>query len=163
MWLFDRRTLIIGLAVALAGCGFAPAYGPTGPAQKLLGQITMDAPATRDEQWLVQRLETRMGRTGQGRYELGYQLSFVEERMAVSADNITTRFNVVGSVTYALRDAESDAVLTTGSVNSFTGYSTTSSTVATLASERDARERLATLLADQIVTRLIAAAPGLAQ
>lgn len=161
MWLFDRRTLLITCVAALTGCGFTPAYGPSGPATKLLGQITPDAPATRDEQLLVQHLETRMGRSDHGNYSLGYQLSFVQERMAVTADNITTRFNIVGSVTYALRDAGTDAVLTTGKVNSFTGYSATSSTVATLASERDARERLATILGDQIITRLIAASPGL--
>ncbi|MBA85915.1 LPS assembly lipoprotein LptE [Thalassobius sp. S69A] len=163
MWLFNRRTLIIGLTVALTGCGFAPAYGPSGPATQLQSAIAVDAPDTRDEQLLVQRLETRLGRTAQERYQLGYQLTFVEERMAVSADNITTRFNIVGSAAYALRDADTGTVLTSGKVNSFTGYSTTSSTVATLASERDARERLAVILADQIVTRLIAASPGLAE
>ncbi|MDF1802553.1 LPS assembly lipoprotein LptE [Thalassovita sp.] len=152
---------MIAAVAALAGCGFAPAYGPAGPATKMLSNVTVDAPETRDEQVMVQQLETRMGRTGNGRYALGYKLSFLEERMAVSADNITTRFNIVGSVTYALRDTQTEAILTTGKVNSFTGYSTTSSTVATLASERDARERLSTLLADQIVTRLIAASPEL--
>ena len=161
MWLFDRRTLLILTAAALTGCGFAPAYGPSGPAAQLLDGVTVDAPKTRDEQLLVQELETRLGRTDQGRFELGYVLSFAEKRMAVTADNITTRFNLVGTVEYALRNPEDGTVLTKGSVSSFTGYSTTSSTVATLASERDARRRLATILADQIVTRLIAASPGL--
>ena len=161
MWLSNRRTFVIACAAALAGCGFAPAYGPAGPATKLLSRITVDAPETRDEQLMVQQLETRIGRTGNGRYALGYTLSFIEERMAVSADNITTRFNIVGSATYALRDADTDEILTTGKVNSFTGYSTTSSTVATLASEEDARERLSLILADKIVTRLIAVSPEL--
>lgn len=163
MWLSKRLTLTLICAAALAGCGFAPAYGPSGPASKLQSSIAVDAPDTRDEQLLVQRLETRLGRAAQERYQLGHDLTFVEERMAVSADNITTRFNIVGSVTYALRDAATGQVLTSGKVNSFTGYSTTSSTVATLASERDARERLATILADQIVTRLIAASPELSE
>lgn len=161
MWLSDRRTFLIAIAAALSGCGFTPAYGPSGPARKLLGQITVDAPENRDEQLLVQNLETRLGRTLTGRYELGYTLSFIEERMAVSGDNITSRFNIVGSIAYTLRDVATEKVLTSGKVNSFTGYSTTSSTVATLASERDARERLAVILSDQIVTRLIAASVGL--
>lgn len=163
MWLSKRLTLGLICAAALAGCGFAPAYGPSGAASKLQASIAVDAPDTRDEQLLVQRLETRLGRAAQERYQLGHDLTFVEERMAVSADNITTRFNIVGSVTYTLRDTVTGQILTSGKVNSFTGYSTTSSTVATLASERDARERLATILADQIVTRLIAASPDLTE
>ena len=75
----------------------------------------------------------------------------------------TVGYRVGGKVTYALRDLTSDEVLTTGTVNSFTGYSTTGSTVATLAAQRSAHERLAVILADQIVTRLIAHSPNLPQ
>ena len=48
-----------------------------------------------------------------------------------------------------------------GRVESFTSYSATGSTVATLAADTDAATRLRQILADQIATRLIAAAPGL--
>lgn len=163
MWLSKRQALTLICAAALSGCGFAPAYGPTGTADKLLSQITVDAPANRDQQLLAQELENRLGRTGAGRYQFHYDLSYDEARMAVSADNTTTRFNVVGTVAYALRDNDRQEILTTGKVSSFTGYSTTSSTVATLASERDARERLAVILADKIVAQLIAATPGMTQ
>ncbi|WP_319825330.1 LPS assembly lipoprotein LptE [Thalassovita sp.] len=163
MWLSKRKALLIIAAAALAGCGFAPAYGPQGAANGLLDSVTVDAPENRNEQWLVQRLESRLGRTDGGRYQLGYQMTYSSKRMAVTKDNTTSRFNIVGVVDYALRDGETGVVLTKGKVTSFTGYSTTSSTVATLASERDARERLAMILADQIVTRLTAAAPGLAK
>jgi LPS-assembly lipoprotein len=163
MWLSKRQALTLIFAAALSGCGFAPAYGPTGTADQLLSQITVDAPANRDQQLLVQELENRLGRTGAGRYQLDYDLNYDEARMAVSADNTTTRFNVVGTVAYALRDNDHQEILTTGKVSSFTGYSATSSTVATLASERDARERLAVILADKIVAQLIAATSGMTQ
>ncbi|WP_420568842.1 LPS assembly lipoprotein LptE [Thalassovita sp.] len=162
MWLSKRLALLI-CAAALTGCGFAPAYGPTGAASKLQSQITVDAPVDLDQQLLVQELENRLGRTASGRYQLGYQLTYEQARMAVSADNTTTRFNIVGTVEYTLRDGYSQQVLTQGNVSGFTGYSTTSSTVATLASEQDARKRLAVILADRIVTRLISAAPELAE
>ncbi|MGH1355843.1 MAG: LPS assembly lipoprotein LptE [Thalassovita sp.] len=163
MWLSKRLTLGLICAAALTGCGFAPAYGPSGAAGKLQSQIIVDAPTDRDQQLLVQELENRLGRTGMGRYALGYQLTYEQARMAVSADNTTTRFNIVGQADYTLRDSSSQQVLTQGKVTGFTGYSTTSSTVATLASEQDARERLAVMLADRIVTRLIAAAPGISE
>ena len=47
--------------------------------------------------------------------------------------------------------------MTSGTVNNFTAYSATGSTVATLAAERDALERLMVILGDQITTRLFAA------
>lgn len=165
MWLSDRRTFLTGLgglgALALGGCGFTPAYGPNGAANRLQGSVLVDAPVNRDDYLLVQQLEDRLGRGDNGRYALGYTYVVVEERMAITADNITTRFNLVGRVSYALRDRATDAVLIQGGANSFTGYSATGSTVATLAASRDARARLATLLADQMVTRLIATSAGL--
>ena len=53
------------------------------------------------------------------------------------------------------------AELLTGTVENFSGFSTSDSTVATRAARQDAEERLSIMLADQIVTRLIASAPGL--
>ena len=50
--------------------------------------------------------------------------------------------------------------MTSGTVQSFTSYSATGSTIATLAAQRDARARLMQILADQIAQRL-AAEPGL--
>ncbi|MYM55497.1 LPS assembly lipoprotein LptE [Thalassovita mangrovi] len=162
MWLSDRRHFLLTLgAAALTGCGFAPVYAPSGSGNALLGTIAVDAPETRDEQILVREIETRLGRPSVTRYQLGYTLDISEERMAISATNITTRFNLVGRAQFTLTDAGSGLVMTQGSVEQFTGYSATGTTVATLAAERDAHERLAKILADQIVTRLIAASPGL--
>ncbi|CUH64581.1 hypothetical protein TG4357_01369 [Thalassovita gelatinovora] len=164
MWLSDRRNFLsIMAAVALAGCGFAPVYGTGGPGNALLNSIAVAAPKTRDEQILVREIETRLGRSNDSRYTLSYTLTVQEERMAVSATNITTRFNLVGNADFILTDTASELVMTQGSVNQFTGYSATGTTVATLTAERDAHERLAKILADQIVTRLIAASPGLSQ
>lgn len=165
----DRRAVLRGLGglslglggLALGGCGFAPVYGPTGQASRLQGSILPDAPRSRDEYLLIQQIEDRLGRGADGPYALGYSYAISGARMAVTADNVTTRFNLVGRVDFTLRDRATDAVLLRDSVNSFTGYSTTGSTSATEAASRDARERLATLLADQMVTRLIAAAGGL--
>lgn len=163
MWLSDRRHFLLTLgAAALAGCGFAPVYGPNGSGHALLNAVALDTPETRDEQILVREIETRLGRASSPRYALGYTLDISEEKMAISATNITTRFNLVGRADYTLTETGSGVVMTKGSVSQFTGYSATGTTVATLAAERDARERLARILADQIVTRLIAASPGLA-
>jgi len=157
---FSRR-YVLGAAIALSGCGFTPAYGPAGGAQKLQGTVLVDAPTDRDTYLMTQSLEERLGRSQNAAYGLSYALTLNEERMAVTGNNITTRFNVVGKATYALRDLASGAVLTNGIVDSFTGYSADSTTVATLSAKGDARARVISILADQITNRLIAISPDL--
>jgi LPS-assembly lipoprotein len=160
MWLSKRAFLLSSLAV-LAGCGFTPAYGPQGGAGRLQGAVLVSAPETREGYMLVRQLEDRLGRASAPRFLLETDLDVDQERMAVTANNITTRFNLVGKVTFRLRDAATSALLAEGRVDSFTGYSATGSTVATRAARRDAQARLATILADQLVTRLLAIAPDL--
>ena len=77
----------------------------------------------------------------------------------MTSTNVTRRFEIVGSADYTLTGPDG-AVVTQGNVGGFTGYSTTGSTVATTAARTDAQDRLMVILADQIVTRLIAAAPA---
>jgi LPS-assembly lipoprotein len=43
MWLSDRRAFLLG-ALALAGCGFTPAYAPGGAGAALRGQVRADDP-----------------------------------------------------------------------------------------------------------------------
>ncbi len=157
MWWSDRRTLVFGLcALTLAGCGFAPVHGPQGAGGRLQSTVRVQAPDTRVEQLLIQRIEERLGRGS--RYELSYDLDIRRQEMAVDPNNVSTRFNVVGNVAYALRLPGADAPLIEGRTTGFTGYSTTDSTVATSAAERDAHARLATILADRMIAHLLAAA-----
>ena len=165
MWWSDRRNfLLAGLGAAgLAACGFTPAYGPGGSASRLQGTIQIEEPVDQDSYLLVRQLEHRLGRASNPRYGLSIALRVGQEGMAVSANNITSRFNVIGKATYVLRDLNDGKVLTSGTVNSFTGYSATGTPPATQTARRDAHERLMTILADQMTTRLIAASGQLPQ
>ncbi|MCE8007187.1 LPS assembly lipoprotein LptE [Aestuariivita sp.] len=156
MLLFDRRTLLI-LPLVLAACGFTPVYAPGGTAAALRGQVAVEAPGNPDDFLLVRELETRFGRGG-ARFGLAFDLNVGAEGLAVTRTGDVTRFNLVGKVDYVLTDLVTDQVVTQGSVNNFTGYSDTGSTVETLAAERDARTRLMRMLADQITTQLYAQA-----
>ena len=51
---FNRRSILI-LPLALAACGFAPVYGPNGPARGLQGKIRVADPA--DKNAVNQRLD----------------------------------------------------------------------------------------------------------
>lgn len=158
---FNRRFFLLGTATLVAGCGFTPAYGPNGAATALQGSIAVDEPDSRAGYLLTRALEDRLGRPSPARYGLACSITLNEDSAAISATNVATRFNLLGRVTYALRDLATGEVLTSGKVDSFTSYSASGSTVATQAAERDAEERLMTILADQLTTRLIAEAGAL--
>ncbi|MCB1334437.1 MAG: hypothetical protein KDK26_12485 [Roseivivax sp.] len=161
---FDRRTVLFGGAVltALSACGFTPAYAPDGAAQRLLGTIALAEPASRAEYLLAQRLEERLGRAAVPVWRLSTKLSINDQGLGTSTDGRTTRMQLRGSVALTLTGADGATVLT-DTIEGFVGYSTTGSTVATLAAARDAEERLMVILADQIVDRLVLAAADLPQ
>jgi len=167
MSLSDRRSVLRGLgllglgSLGLGACGFTPAFGPTGQASRLQDSILADTPRNRDDFLLIQQVESRLGRGPDGPYALGYTYSISGAPMAVTADNVTARINLVGRVDFVLRERLTDAILLRGAVDGFTGYSTTGSTSATEAASRDARTRLAVLLADQMIIRLVATAGNL--
>lgn len=155
MWLF-RRT-ILGLVLGLAACGFTPVYGPDGAGRTLQNQVVFAAPDERNAQLLMQQLEARLGRAQNESYSLEVALDLTQEGLAIDADGNTTRYNMLGVAAYTLTGAADGAVMASGTVRNFTGYSATGTTVATLASERDAEKRLMNILADMIAERLVGA------
>ncbi len=154
-----RRALLLGLAaLPLAGCNFQPVYGPGGSGALIRDRIRILDPETRIEFELVSRLEDRIGRGAD--YELSYELDTAQRDVAIDgADNID-RINLVGELGFTLRETGSGRIVQNGAVATFTAYATTASPVATASARRDAEDRLAVALADQLVSRLIAGAPG---
>jgi LPS-assembly lipoprotein len=155
MSLLDRRTILLA-PLALGACGFQPVYGTGGAGRTLQNRVLVDAPSTRDSYVLVRELEERLGRAASPAYGLALTITTSEEGLAIDRAGNTRRFNRLGRVDYALRDLETGSVLTSGTVENFVGYSATGTTVATLAAEQDAQERLMNILAEQITTRLYA-------
>jgi LPS-assembly lipoprotein len=152
----DRRTLCLGL-LALAGCGYAPVYGTGGgTGTQLQGRVLADEPNAVEEYLLVRALEDKLGRPDRADLRLAYGLETVLEGQAFTESNEITRYSIVGTLTYILFAPDGETVLIEGDVTNFTGYSATGSTAEQLASERDARERLMNILADQLTQRLYA-------
>lgn len=143
--------------LALAACGFTPTYGPGGDAGRLQNNVEVIEPGTVDAYLMTRRLEERLGRTSAPLYRLNLNVVTRRDSLAVNAQNNINRFNLVGTASYSLVDQTSGRVVLSGSVNNFAGSSASGTTVATLAAERDARQRLMVKLADQIVVRLISA------
>ena len=73
----------------------------------------------------------------------------------ITPSGAITRYTLKGRASYALVRLENGQTVTSGSVDSFTSWSTSGSTVATLSAEQDAHRRLMIILADQVVARYI--------
>ena len=157
---YNRRTLLL-VPLALAACGFTPAYAPGGAANKLTGAVRLADPTTKNGFDFVERVEERLGRTQVHRYDLAYTIVTETVGVGVTPDTRITRYNLKGAIDYTLSDTATGARITGGRVQSFTSYAATGSTVAGLAAEEDAGLRLMRILADQIVARLIAEAANL--
>ena len=155
---FDRRAILLSLT-ALAGCGFSPALAPEGGAGILRGNVRVADPTTRDEFDLANRVTERLGPPNTPRFTLVVDLEVEEDPLAITPEQVIERYNVVGRVKWQIRSTADDGLLALGSENNFTSYSATGTAVSTLSSQADARARLMTALADQIVTRLLATAP----
>ena len=158
----SRRTVLLGglALVLLAGCGLSPVYGPGGGGSRLFGRVRPRDPATPIDFAFNRRLAERLGPEEAAVYDLDYRIAAGVVAQAITPDEVTTRYSLNGTADFALT-GPGGAVIVQGRVSSFTSYSTTGTTISTLAAEGDARERLALMLADQVVTRLLAAASGL--
>ncbi|MBW6416142.1 LPS assembly lipoprotein LptE [Celeribacter sp. PS-C1] len=152
---FDRRTLLISFA-ALAGCGFTPAYGPGSSGSALRGKVDIAAPSTRESYNLVNRLTEQFGPTQTPLYRLGYTISTNQNQIGITRDQEILRYHVTGEVNYTLTDIATGRLLAKRKASSFTAYSATGSSVDTLTASRDAYERLMVILADQMVSQIIA-------
>ncbi|OSP55095.1 hypothetical protein BV911_09585 [Pseudoruegeria sp. SK021] len=141
----------------LSACGFQPVYAPGGTGRALTGTVSVDSPDTSYAFSLAQQLEIIFGPPVTPRYRLAFRVTTRSDRVAITAEQDTNRYNLIGQANYTLTDLSSDKVLRSGNVDSFVGYSASGTTVATLAAERDGYERLMTILADKIGSELLSA------
>lgn len=144
------------MPLALGACGFTPAYAPGSASQALLGTVWATNPSDKAAFDFVERIEERLGRPKNRLYDLSYDITTRAVGVGITADQRITRYNLTGEVSYRLTRADSETLVAQGRVHSFTGYAATGSTVAGMAAEEDAGLRLMRILADQVVTQLLA-------
>lgn len=151
-----RAVLMVIVALSLAGCGFTPVHAPGGVAEDLRGRIDVAAPRDEEGFALVRRLEERLGLPQGADLALTADIRISEDAVGFLPDGEISRFNVIGRVNWRLTRVGNGETIARGNEASFTSYSATSTTVATRFAQRDARRRLMVILADRIVTDLIA-------
>ncbi|MFM9978336.1 MAG: LPS assembly lipoprotein LptE [Sphingomonadaceae bacterium] len=149
------RCVALMLALSLSACGLRPLYsgGSSGPIAQTLQGIAVAPIAGGKSGWLVQNaLTDRLG-SGESRWRLEVELDDRIDGFGIRADDAVTRERRTLRARYRLLDAQG-AVLLDATAGSDIGIDVVSSDYATIAAENTALERLAGIVADQIVARV---------
>ena len=149
--------------LAVSACGFRPLYGPAagGDADPgvvaELAAIEIDLGQDRLDQVVYSDLLDRIspfGPPATPRYRLDLTLRQSKQGVALERDATVSRFNLTLVAEYALLDTETGDTLTAGSVRAVAAYNVLRSELANVVAERDARDRAARDVADEIKARL---------
>jgi LPS-assembly lipoprotein len=147
----------IALLAALPGCTLRPLYagGGSGPVAQALHNIQV-GPIQGRAGWLVRTaLEDRLGHGESAAvYRLEVELDDDITGFGIRSDDAVTRERRTLRARYRLVDAARGTVLLDATAGSDAGVDVVSSEYATVAAEQTALERLAVIVADQIVSRV---------
>jgi LPS-assembly lipoprotein len=146
------------MAPLLAGCGLRPMYagGASGPVATSLAAISV-APIPERAGWLTRNaLVDRLGgaENKNAPYRLEVDLDDDISGFGIRGDRSVTRERRTLRARYRLVNAATGLVLLDATAGSDAGIDVVSSPYATVAAEQTALERLARVVADQIVARL---------
>jgi LPS-assembly lipoprotein len=153
-----RAALLLLLAAAVSGCGLRPVYGggASGATASFLRSVAVQPIAGGRTGWLVRAaLADRLGEpSGDQRYRLEVEVDDDLTGFGIRGDTAITRERRTIRARYRLVDNATGQVVLDATAGSDAGIDVVSSDVATLAAEQTAAERLAQVVADQIVGRL---------
>jgi len=149
------------LAATLGACGFQPLYGENAGGARTdveLAQIqVMEIDYDRTGQDVYNALIERLSPGGEPAapdYQLRVTLRERREGVAIERDASITRYNYQLLAHYSLVDMRSGNVIHEGDSRSIASYNVVDSQFATLMAQRDAEERAATELSEDIKLRL---------
>lgn len=155
-----RRLAFLLLAAGLTtGCGLRPVYsgGSSGPTASFLSSVAVQAVDGGRVGWLLRAaLADRLGEPTQGgrRYRLEVEVDDDLTSFGIRGDTAVTRERRTVRARYRLVDNATGQVVLDATAGSDAGIDVVSSDVATLAAEQTAAERLAQVVADQIIARI---------
>lgn len=144
-----RGFLLFAALVVLGACGFHPLYGKADSknAPKELASVEIKPIPDRIGQILHNHLLDLMnsrGRPSKPAYALTVNLSEGTEHLAVRKSAFVTRANLRVSANFTLTERSNGKALYSGKTLVVSGYDILSSDFATMAAEKDARERAVT-------------------
>jgi LPS-assembly lipoprotein len=147
------RAAALALMLLLCACGLTPMYagGSSGTVTTDLRAVRV-APIPERAGWLVRNaLVDRLGgEVNEPRYRLDDELT----GFGIRGDSAVTRERRTLRARYRLVDLSSGLVVLDATAGSDAGIDVVSSEYATVAAEQTAQERLAQVIADQMVSRV---------
>lgn len=150
-------SLPVALLLTLSACGLRPLYsgGNSGPVASTLSRIEV-APIEGKAGWLMANaLKDRLQRSSEAPlYRVEVKLDDQLTSLGVRSDDTVTRERRTLRARYQLVDLSRGTVLLDATAGSDVGLDAVGSDYATLAAENSALERLAPIVADEIVARL---------
>jgi LPS-assembly lipoprotein len=151
------RALALSLILLLGACGLQPMYagGSSGAVATGLGSVQV-APIPERAGWLVRNaLVDRLGgESGDPSYRLEVELDDELTAFGIRGDAAVTRERRTLRARYRLVELSSGLVVLDATAGSDAGIDVVSSEYATVAAEQTAQERLAQMVADQMVSRV---------
>lgn len=170
MWSPDSRTArragalaaVLVLPLLLAGC-FRPLNGPTASGasmEQALSGIVIDEVPDRLGHFLVEELRFNLdgsGIEGKPLYRLSIKTTeTVQTAVVNSATGVATSAALIATASYTLKKIDTDEVVLTGTATGSASYTRNEQRFASVRAARDAQIRVASLLAEQIRTRIAA-------
>lgn len=152
-----RGTLALLAALMLAGCGLRPVYsgGSAGPVASMLGRVEV-APIQGRAGWLVRNaLNDRLHLSGATPlYRVDVKLDDQLTTLGIRRTDAGTRERRTLRARYQLVELARGTVVLDAAAGSDISVDVVGSDYATIAAENTALERLAEIVADEIVARL---------
>lgn len=150
----------VAAALSLSACGFRPLYAvgttPEG-VNSYFGQVFVEPIPGRQGVHLRNQLMdalTPQGTPSAAAYRLTIKLEDVKEGLAIQENTQITRYNYSLIAKYELRDSVSGEVLDRGTARAIAAYNVVDSQFATQSAERDAQERAAREVGEDVRLRL---------
>ena len=153
-----RVALLLALAAATSGCGLRPLYGggAGSPVASFLNGVSVQ-PIDGRTGWLVRNaLVDRLSGSSEGARPFRLEVEIDDDLtgFGIRGDTAVTRERRTLRARYRLVNAATGEVLLDATAGSDAGIDVVGSEYATVAAEQTAAERLAQVVADQIVARL---------
>ncbi len=150
-------TLILSLF--LGACGFTPLYATRGQSESIvteLAAISVQAPGDRVNRVLRITLEDKLRASSltPPLYQVRLQSSLTESDVAVQQDTEVTRKNLRLSTTFALHEIETGELLFEARSFGIVAFNRVASEFANIIAERDAEERVANQVVEDIHSKL---------
>ena len=147
----------LALMLLLGGCGLKPMYagGSSGSVAGGLRAVQV-APIPERAGWLVRNalVDKLGGEAGEPAYRLEVELDDDLTAFGIRGDSAVTRERRTLRARYRLVDLSTGLVVLDATAGSDAGIDVVSSEYATVAAEQTAQERLAQVVADQMVSRV---------